>query len=91
MKIELSKPIQYKDTELKEIEFALEDMTGKDLLKVESDLRAGGVNVPAWEYSRAFLIQVAASASHLPVEVLRGASVKDFTRIINEVLTFLAG
>lgn len=91
MKIELSKAIPYKDAQLKELELELENMTGKDILQVESDMKASGENIAAWEYSRSFLLNVAARASHLPVEVLQNLNVKDFTRVINETLNFLAG
>ena len=91
MQINLSAPLNYKDTELHSLELDLENMTGYDLLSVEDDLRIQGVNIPAWEYSRTFLINIAAKSSHVPVEVLKGMKLADFTRVINEVLNFLAG
>lgn len=91
MKIKLSKGISYKDAELKELDLELGDMTARDILTVESDMRIKGEQVAAWEYSRSFLLNIAARACHLPVEVLQNLNVKDFTRIVNETLNFLAG
>ena len=91
MIITLTKPITYKDKQLNTLDLDLSQLTGRDLLDAEDSLKAQGVSVPAWEYSRAFLLEVAAKSLHIPPEVLRELSASDFTRMINEVLAFLAG
>lgn len=91
MKIELKNALKYKDAELTALDLELEGLTAADVLEVEEELKAGGVNILAWEYSRAFLLAVASRACHLPLEVLKGLSVPDFARVVNEVLSFFAG
>lgn len=91
MKISLKKNLSFKDNQISEIDFDFENLTGSDILSVEKEIRATGENIAAWEYSRSFLLAVAARACHLPVEVLKNLSLPDFTKIINETLNFLAG
>ena len=91
MKITLTKPLSYKDTELDTLDLDLGSLTGRDLLDTEEALKRSGVSVAAWEFSRTFLLSVAARSLHIPAEVLKGLSASDFTKLINEVLSFLAG
>ena len=91
MKLELTQAIKYHDEELKALDLELENLTGADVLNVESELKAAGENVAAWEYSRVFLLGVAARACHLPFEVMKTLGLNDFMRVINEVLAFFAG
>ena len=91
MKITLTKGISYQDKEITELDINLDDLTGQDLLDVEEQLKRKNITVNAWEYSRVFLLAVAAHASGLPMECLKGMNVRDFTAVINEVLSFLAG
>lgn len=91
MKLTLSKKIPYRDSDISEIDFEFENLTGNDILTVEREQRASGETVAAWEYSRSFLLAVAAKACHLPVDVLKNLSLPDFTKAINETLNFLAG
>lgn len=91
MKITLTKAISYQDKELKQLDINLEDLTGQDLLDVEEQLKRKNITVNAWEYSRVFLLAVAAHAARVPMEAMKTMNVKDFTAVINEVLSFLAG
>ena len=90
MKIELTKPIRYKDTDIHTLDLELDDLTGRDLIDAEETLKARGQTVAAWEFSRSYLLSVAAKSSHMPAEVLEGMNAADFTRTVNEVLSFLA-
>lgn len=91
MKITLTKPITYQDTTLKELDLTLNNLTGQDLIDVEEHLKRKGITVNAWEYSRTYLISIAARALNIQAEALKTLSAKDFTAIINETLSFLAG
>lgn len=91
MKIELTKPLLWKENEITTLDLNLEDLTGNDLIDTEDDLKRKGVSVNAWEYSRTYLVALAARALHIPADILKTLSAKDFTTIINEVLSFLAG
>lgn len=90
MKVPLSKPLRYKDTDFDVLDLDLNSLTGRDLIDVEEGLKQRGISVNAWEYSRTYLISVASLALHIPVEVLKSLNAGDFTKIINEVLSFLA-
>ena len=89
MKIELTQALKYKDAELKELELDLNSLRGYEMLDAEEDLRRQGISIGAWDYSRPYMIQVASRAMHIPVEVLKGLSAKDFIRVCNEVMRFL--
>ena len=91
MKIELNKPLIYKDNEINELDLDLENLTGRDLINAEEELKTKGINISAWEFSRTFLISIAAKACHINSEELKNLSASDFTKVINEVLSFLAG
>ena len=91
MIITLSTPLKYKDSQLSQLDLDLHTLTGRDLINAEETLKRSGVQVAAWEFSRQFLLEVAAKALHMPSEVLKDLSAGDFTRVINEVLSFLAG
>ena len=91
MKIALSKPLRYQDKEVKELDLVLDDLTGQDLIDVEEDMKRKGLTVNAWEYSRTYLISLAGRAMNIPANALKKLSAKDFTSIINETLSFLAG
>lgn len=90
MKITLTKPLKHKDKELSEIDLSLDDLTGQDMIDVEEEMKRKGVTVNAWDYSRSYLISIAARALKLPAEALKGLSARDFTTIINETLNFFS-
>ena len=91
MRIELTKAITYKDTELKDIELDLESITGFQLIEAEEELRKQGITINTWDMSRPYLIQIAARAAHIPVEVLKGMTASDFNRVCNVCAGFLLG
>ena len=86
MKITLSHPVPYKDTELDSLELDLDSLTGNDLIAIEDSLRASGnVNL----FSQAYFVAIAARSAHIPAEVLKSLPVKDFMKITSEVINFL--
>ena len=93
MKIQLRKPLNHKGRELKELDIPLEDLTGLDLLDIEK--QTGDPDdtklmiLP--EYSKRYLIAVAARAAHIPAEVLHSLSAQDFTIVSIAVRNFLTG
>ena len=88
MKITLSKPLSYRDTELEELELDLDSLTGQDLIDIEESHRASGKNIQL--FSQSYFSAVAAKSAHLPVEVINSLPLKDFTRITNQVIFFLS-
>ena len=93
MKIQLRKPISHKGQQLKELDIPLEELTGLDLLDVEKQVCDPDdtklMLLP--EYSKKYLIAVAARAAHIPAEVLHSLSAKDFTAVSIGVRNFLTG
>ena len=89
MKIQLKKAIKHKGQEIHTLDLPLEDLTGNDLIEVEKQLMQSGEVPIVTDFNRVYLINVAAKATHIPVEILRFTSAKDFTHITNEVRNFL--
>lgn len=86
MRITLSQPVNYKDTQLDSLDLELDALTGNDLIAVEDSLRAAGqVNL----FSQSYFAAIAARSAHIPVEVLKGLPVKDFMKVTSEVINFL--
>lgn len=89
MKINLTKAIKHKGEELHTLDIPLEDLTGNDLIEVEEQITQSGKAVIVMDFSRSYLIAVAAKAAKIPVEALRMMNAHDFTRVTTEVRTFL--
>ena len=63
MKIQLKKAIMHKGEELKELDLSLDRLTGNDLIEVEEQaIKAGNNAFSATDFSRVYLIAVAARA-----------------------------
>lgn len=90
MKIQLKKAITHKGQELQELDVDLDRLTGNDLIDVEEQaMRAGNNAFSATDFSRVYLIAVAARAAKIPVEVLRMMNAHDFNKVVTEVRNFL--
>ena len=89
MKIKLSKAIKHKGQEIFTLDMPLEELTGNDLIDVEKQLMQTGEVPFVTDFNKTYLINVAAKAAHIPVEILKFTSAKDFTKITNEVRNFL--
>lgn len=90
MKIQLKKAIMHKGQELQELDVDLDRLTGNDLIDVEEQaMRAGNNAFSATDFSRVYLIAVAARAARIPVEVLRMMNAHDFNKVVTEVRNFL--
>lgn len=89
MIFELTKPVKNKGQDLYTLDVPLDDLTGNDLIEVEEEIMRGGNPFSATNFSRVYLISVAAKAAKLPVEALKMMSARDFTRVTTEVQNFL--
>ena len=90
MKIQLKKAIMHKGQELQELDVDLDRLTGNDLIDVEEQaMRAGNNAFSATDFSRVYLIAVAARAARIPVEILRMMNAHDFNKVVTEVRNFL--
>lgn len=93
MNIILEKPLKFRGDELRALELNLDDLTGNDLIEVEQQIDNfnDGRLILLPEYSKKYLIAVAARALHMPVEVLRALNARDFTKLTGAVQIFLTG
>ncbi|MBQ7578628.1 MAG: phage tail assembly protein [Synergistaceae bacterium] len=89
MQIQLKKAIKHKNEDIYSLDIPLENLTGNDLIDVEEQIIKTGNFAAMTDFSRAYLIAVAAKAAHMPVEALRMMSAHDFSRVITEVRNFL--
>ena len=89
MKIQLKKAIRHKGQELYTLDIPLEDLTGNDLIEVEEQILKTGNPMQTTDFSRVYLISVAARALHMPAEILRDMGAHDFARVITEVRNLL--
>lgn len=87
MKITLSTPMKYKDSELSELDLDLESLTGQDLIDIESSITSRGQTVQM--SSQGYFAAIAAKSAHIPVEVIKSLPLKDFMKITNQVIFFL--
>ena len=89
MKIRLKKALRHKGEELHELDIPLEDLTGMDLIDIEQQLFKAGKVALMPDYSKIYLIRVAARAAKIPAEVMETLSARDFTVVTNRVQSFL--
>ena len=89
MKIKLKKAIMHKGEGLDVLDMPLEELTGNDLIEAEKQIVQSGEAVVVTDFSRPYLIAIAARAAHLPVEALKFMDARDFTRVTTEVRNFL--
>lgn len=91
MKIELSTPIKHRGEFVQELNIPLEELTGSDLIAVEGEMNRAGEFTIMYDYSKSYLLRIAARAAKIPIEVLRGMSARDFTQVTSKVSIFLMG
>lgn len=93
MKVQLKKLLKHKGQDLTELDIPVEELTGADLIDIEKQV-AEKDNKKALilpEFSKLYLVTVAARAARIPVEVLQTLSARDFTAVTNAVQNFLTG
>ena len=89
MKIKLKKAIRHKGQDINVLDLPLEDLTGNDLIDIERQLVQSGEVMVVTDFNRVYLVNIASRAAHIPVETLKSAGARDFTRITHEVRNFL--
>ena len=88
MKITLTKALSYKDTELHELEFDYDGLTGNDLIVAESNFRKG--NPDGQLFGGVHMLYIASQACNVSAETLKGLSAKDYMRVITETINFFS-
>ena len=74
MRIALSKPLQHKGQALTEIELKLEEMQGRDLIEIETQMNAEGKFLVT-DFSKAYQLKIAAKSARIPAEVLENLQI----------------
>ncbi len=86
MIITLSRPANYRDSQIDSIDMDLDSLTGNDLILAEENMKRSHPDAALWgTYHTAY---IAAKAAHIPAEVILSLSAKDFMAVISNVLTF---
>ena len=86
MKMMLTRPISYKGSEISEIEYDYDSLTGNDLIQAEGNYRKASPDGQL--FGSAHMLYVASRACHIPAETLRSMTAKDFMRTVNSAYSF---
>ena len=86
MKLTLSRPVSYKDTELHELDVDLDTLTGNDLITAENNFRRA--NPDGQLFGSVHMLYIAARACSVPAETLKALNARDYMRLVNEVYAF---
>jgi len=87
--IKLKTPITFEDKEYTELNFDIEALTGRDLVKAEQEAAAISPQGLMPELSKSYNAVVAGKACKVPVDLIMALSVKDFTFLTVSVQNFL--
>jgi hypothetical protein len=89
-KVILSRPYSFEGKEYTELTLDLEALTGKDMIEAEKETRILlRDNPPLAETSKAYLAVLAAKAAKVPLDLIVGLPVKDFSSVTMTVQNFL--
>jgi hypothetical protein len=88
---EFTKPITFEGTEYTGLDLDLDRLTGKDLINIEAEMTARGIQAVMPEISKSYQMLVAARAAKVPVELIEELPIKDASAITMKVVNFLFG
>lgn len=92
MEIKLVKPITIDEKEIKKIDLKLEDLTGEDILNIDTELRVEGhVRGIDDVFSQKVLLKMASKSSGIIADDLKKLSATDFLDVTFSVKNFLLG
>jgi len=80
---------EYEGIKYSEVNFEFGDLTGEDMIKIETEMTDQGEFTLSPEVSRTFQCRLAARASGIPHQALAKAPIKDFIKITNAARNFL--
>jgi hypothetical protein len=91
MRVNFKNIYNFEGTDYEGIDLDFDRLTGEDVEKAVETLSATkrplGNNIP--EFSKTFCAQIAAIASKMPVEFIRGLPVREYVRVTLEAQNFL--
>lgn len=90
-KILLSKALEIKGVEVKEVELDFEKIKGSTLIQAEKEVRAKGDQTPSVFLSMSFQAVIAAKLIGVPVDDIEAMPAVDFRNVVFPVANFLLG
>lgn len=90
-RVEFSKPFTFESVEYTGLDLDLDRLTGKDLINIEAEMTARGVQAPMPEISKSYQMLIAARAARVPVELIEELPMKDASAVTMKVVNFLFG
>lgn len=91
IKITLTKALEIKGTEVKEVELDFEKIKGRTLIQAEKEVRAKGDQTPSVFLSMSFQAVIAAKLIGVPVDDIEALPAVDFRNLVFPVANFLLG
>lgn len=88
---EFAKPIIFDGQEYTGLDLDLDRLTGKDLVNIEAEMTARGVQAVMPEISKSYQMLVAARSAKVPVELIEELPIKEASAITMKVVNFLFG
>lgn len=86
-----SSPFSFEGKTWESMTFNFEKLTGRDIEKVEQEMRQGNYNMIVPEVSKIFQARIAARAAQVGSDVIQSLPLKDYTKITGEARNFLLG
>lgn len=83
------KPFEYEGNKYTSINFYFGNLTGRDMLKVESEMQASNEYAIDPLLSRNYLCKMASLAGNIGSDVIEAMSARDFNQITNAARNFL--
>lgn len=86
---EFAKPFTFEGTEHTGIDLDLDRLTGKDLVNIEAEMTARGIQAIMPEISKSYQMLVAARAAKVHVDFIEALPIKEASAITMKVVNFL--
>lgn len=83
------KPFEYEGQRFTTLNFRFDDLTGKDMIAIETEMQAMGEYALAPEISRSFQCRMAAKAGKIGADALESMPLPEFNKITNAARDFL--
>lgn len=83
------RPFEYENRKYETMNFYFENLTGRDMLAIETEMQANNDYALAPEISRNFQCKMASRAANIGSDVLEALPLPDFNKITNAARSFL--
>lgn len=89
MTIKLDNKLSVKGKEVTSVVLDFKQLTGRDLIKAEAEVRADGEVTPMLTFSLKYQAALAARMIGITYDEVMGMNAVDFSKVTNQVLSFL--